>query len=105
MSTLTAPPRSVGVPGRALATHVALVAGRGVAFVVAPPWLAATGPADPTNESQLVAAFRAGVIGYWRSGDSTYPPDLRLERLDLTLKDGDPWVAATGGARLRAHSK
>ena len=78
LSTLTAPPRSVGVPGRALATLVALVAGLGVAFVLAPPWLAASEQAgDPTNQSQLVAAFRAGVVAYWRSGDSTYPPQLQ----------------------------
>jgi hypothetical protein len=78
LSTLTAPPRAVGVPGRALATLAALVAVLGVAFVLAPPWLAASDPAgDPTNQSQLVAAFRAGVVGYWRSGDSAYPPQLQ----------------------------
>lgn len=78
MSTSTAPPRHVGVPGRALAALVALVAGLGVAFVLAPPWLAASDRSvDPTDQPQLVAAFRAALVGYWRSGNRNYPPALQ----------------------------
>ena len=77
MPTLATPSRSVGVPGRALATLVALVAGLAAAFVVAPPRLAASGPAgDLADHGHLVAAFRTAVVGYWRSGDRNYPPAL-----------------------------
>jgi hypothetical protein len=66
------------VPGRALATLVALVAGLAAAFVVAPPRLAASGPAgDLADHGHLVAAFRTAVVGYWRSGDRNYPPALQ----------------------------
>jgi hypothetical protein len=78
----TAPPRPGGVPGRALATLVALVAVLAAAFVVAPPRLAAIDPAgggtgDLADENHLVAAFRTAVVGYWRSGDRNYPPALQ----------------------------
>jgi hypothetical protein len=76
--TLVAPPRAIGVPGRALATLVALVAGLAAAFVVAPPRLAATGPAgDLADHGELVAAVRTAVVGYWRSGDRNFPPALQ----------------------------
>jgi hypothetical protein len=75
---LAAPSRSIGVPGRALATLVALVAALAAAFVVAPPRLAASGPAgDLADHGHLVAAFRTAVVGYWRSGDRNYPPALQ----------------------------
>jgi hypothetical protein len=66
------------VPGRALAALVALVAGLVAAFVVAPPKLAATGSgSDLGDVGHLRAVLRTAVVGYWRSGDRAYPPDLR----------------------------
>src|SRR5204862_739586 len=48
------------------------------AFVVAPPRLAASGPAgELADRGQLVAALRTAVVGYWRSGDRNYPPALQ----------------------------
>jgi hypothetical protein len=70
--------RSAGVPGRALALLVLLVVGLATLFVVAPPRLAASGPAgDLADRGRLVAEFRAAVVGYWRSGDRNYPPALQ----------------------------
>jgi hypothetical protein len=78
VQTLVSPIRSAGVPGRALAALVTLVAGLVVAFVVAPPRLAATGSTgDLADEDHLIAAFRAAVVEYWRSGSRDYPPDLQ----------------------------
>jgi hypothetical protein len=78
LQTLPPSSRSAGVPGRALATLVALVAGLAGAFVVAPPRLAASGAAgDLADHGELVAAFRTAVVGYWRSGDRQYPPALQ----------------------------
>ena len=78
VSTHTAAPPHTGVPGRALAVLVALVAVLSVAFVVAPPRLAASKSAgDPADQGQLIAAFRTALVGYWRSGDRNYPPALR----------------------------
>ncbi len=78
MRALATPSRSADVPGRALGTLVALVAGLAAAFVMAPPRLAASGPAgDLADHGHLVAALRTAVLGYWRSGDRTYPPALR----------------------------
>lgn len=78
MRARTAPPRSTGVPGRALATLVALVAGLAAAFVVASPRLAGSGPAgDLADRGHLVAAFRTALVTYWRSGDRNYPPALQ----------------------------
>ncbi len=78
MHTLAAPSKSAGIPGRALAALIALVAGLAVAFVVAPPRLAAGGTAsDLADHGRLVAAFRTAVVGYWRSGDANYPPALQ----------------------------
>jgi hypothetical protein len=78
LHTLATSSRSAGVPGRALAVLVALVAGLAVAFVVAPPRLAASGSAsDLADRGQLGAAFRTAVVGYWRSGDRDYPPALQ----------------------------
>lgn len=77
MHTQVVPPRSAAVPGRALAMLVALLAGLAVAFVVAPPRLAASGTAgELADRGHLTAAFRTAVVGYWRSGDRSYPPDL-----------------------------
>ncbi len=74
----TAPPRLDGVPGRALATLVALAAVLAAAFVVAPPRLAASDPAgDLADQGHLGAAFREALFGYWRSGDRNYPPALQ----------------------------
>jgi hypothetical protein len=78
LRTLAAPSRSAGVPGRALATLVALAAVLAAAFVVAPPRLAASGPAgDLADRGHLVATFRTAVVGYWRSGERNYPPALQ----------------------------
>ncbi len=78
MRALATPSRSARVPGRALATLVALVASLAAAFVVAPPRLAASGPAgDLADRGQLGAAFRTAVVEYWRSGDRNYPPALQ----------------------------
>ncbi len=78
MRALATPSRSARVPGRALATLVALVAGLAAAFVVAPPRLAASGPAgDLADRGQLGAAFRTAVVEYWRSGDRNYPQALQ----------------------------
>jgi hypothetical protein len=78
VQTLATPSRSAGVPGRALATLLALVAGLAAAFVVAPPRLAATGPAaDLADPGHLGAAVRTAVVGYWRSGDRNHPPELQ----------------------------
>src|SRR5690242_5340747 len=78
VSTHTAAPPHTGVPGRALAVLVALVAVLSVAFVVAPPRLAGSRSAgDPADQGQLIAAFRTALVGYWRSGDRNYPPALR----------------------------
>jgi hypothetical protein len=65
-------------PGRAVATLVTLVAGLVAAFVVVPPRLAASGPAgDLADRGQPGVAFRTAVVGYWRSGERTYPPALQ----------------------------
>ena len=78
MHTLAAPSRSAGVPGRALAALVALVAGLVAAFVVVPPRLAAVDSAgDLADPGQLNAAFRTAVVDYWRSGKLNYPPALQ----------------------------
>ena len=78
LRTPAAPSRSAGVPSRGLGTLVALVSGLAAAFVVAPPRLAASGPAgDLADRGHLVAALRTAVLGYWRSGDRTYPPALQ----------------------------
>jgi hypothetical protein len=78
MHTLTSPSRSAGVPGRTLATLVGLVAGLAVAFVVAPPRLAATGAtSDLADRGRLGAAVRTSAVEYWRSGDRDYPPALQ----------------------------
>jgi hypothetical protein len=78
LHTLATPARSASVPGRALATLAALVAVLAAAFVVAPPRLAASGPAaDLADQGHLVAAFRTAVVGYWHSGDRNYPPALQ----------------------------
>lgn len=77
MPTRTAPSRPVGVPGRALAALVAVVAGLAVAFVVAPPRLAGDAAGDLADQDHLAAAFRTGVVEYWRSGERNYPPALQ----------------------------
>jgi len=78
LHTLETRSRSAGVPGRALATLAVLVTGLAAAFVVAPPRLAADGPSgDLADQGHLVAAVRAAVVGYWGSGDRTYPPALQ----------------------------
>jgi hypothetical protein len=57
---------------------VTLVAALAAAFVIAPPRLAASGAAgDLADRGQLAAALRTAVVGYWRSGDRTYPPALQ----------------------------
>ena len=78
MHALAIRSRSAGVPGRALAMLVVLVVGLAAVFVVAPPRLAATGPTrDLADQERLVAEFRAGVVGYWFSGDRNLSPDLQ----------------------------
>ena len=78
MRTGTALPQSARVPSRELATLVALVAGLAVAFVVAPPRLAANAQtADLADQGHLAAAFRTALVGYWRSGDRNYLPALQ----------------------------
>jgi hypothetical protein len=78
LHTVATPSRTARVAGRLLAALVALVAGLAAAFVIAPPTLAATGPADDlADQDRLTAAFRTAVVGYWRSGDRDYPPDLQ----------------------------
>src|SRR5690349_13524931 len=78
MHTLKTPSRSAGVPGRALATLAALVAGLTVAFVVVPPRLAASGPAaDLADHGRFLATVRAAVVEYWQSGARNYPPALQ----------------------------
>jgi hypothetical protein len=78
LQTLANPSRTSGIPDRLLAMLVALVVVLATVFVVAPPRLAATGPAtDLADERHLVAAFRTAIVGYWRSGDGDYPPDLQ----------------------------
>jgi len=74
----TALPQSARVPSRELATLVALVAGLAVAFVVAPPRLAASAQtADLADQGHLAAAFRTALVAYWRSGDRNYLPALQ----------------------------
>jgi hypothetical protein len=54
------------------------VAGLVVAFVVAPPRLAAGDAAgDLADQDHLAAALRTGVVEYWRSSDRNYPPALQ----------------------------
>jgi len=78
LRTGTALPQSARVPSRELATLVALVAGLAVAFVVAPPRLAASAQtADLADQGHLAAAFRTALVGYWRSGDRNYLPALQ----------------------------
>lgn len=78
MRALATPQRSADLPGRALATLVALVAGLIAAFVAVPPRLAAAGQdGDLADHDHLVAAFRAAVVEYWRSGGRAYPPELQ----------------------------
>ena len=78
MQSLAVPSRRAGVPSRALATLLALVAALAAAFVVAPPRLVATGSdGDLADHRHLVAAVRAAVVGYWRSGDVSYPPAVQ----------------------------
>lgn len=73
MSSPSLPSRTV--PGRTLAALVASVAVLAVAFVVAPPRLAAGG--DLADHAHLGAAFRASLVEYWRTGDRDYPPALQ----------------------------
>lgn len=57
---------------RVLALLAALAAALAAAFVVAPRALT-SGFADIGD---LVTALRAAFVGYWKSGDSGFPPDL-----------------------------
>jgi hypothetical protein len=77
LSSPAAPSRSAGVPGRVLATLVALVAALVTAFVVAPATLAAGGSGDGfVDERHLTQALREAFVGYWRSGARNFSPDL-----------------------------
>ena len=78
MHTLAIRSRSAGVPGRALALLGLLVVGLAAVFVVAPPWLAARGPTrELADRDRFVEEVRAAVVGYWRSGDRNFTPDLQ----------------------------
>ena len=78
MHALAIRPRSAGVPGRALALLGLLVVGLAAVFVVAPPWLAARGPTrELADRDRFVEAVRAAVVGYWRSGDRNFTPELQ----------------------------
>ena len=78
MHTPATSSRSTGARARSLAALAALTVGLSVAFVVAPPRLAATGSAgDLADHGHLIAAFRAAVVEYWRSGDQSSPPALQ----------------------------
>ena len=77
MSSPAAPSRSAGVPGRALATLVALAAALVAAFVVAPATLAAGRSGDGfVDERHLTQTLREAFVEYWRSGDRDFPSDL-----------------------------
>lgn len=70
-------PRSAGVPGRAVATLVALAVALGAAFVVAPRTLASSRAGGGfADERDLAEAFRAAFVEYWRSGDREFSPGL-----------------------------
>jgi hypothetical protein len=78
LSSPAAPSRSAGVPGRVLATLVALAAALVVAFVVAPATLAAGRSGDSfVDERHLTQALREAFVEYWRSGDRDFSPDLQ----------------------------
>ncbi|WP_199742987.1 hypothetical protein [Nocardia stercoris] len=78
MSSSPAPSLSTGIADRVLATLVALAAALGVAFVIAPRILAASGPGDTFgDESDLREAFRTAFVEYWRSGESGFSPSLQ----------------------------
>ena len=78
MRTGTALPQTAAVPRREFSTLVALVAVLAVAFVVAPPKLAASArTGDLADQGHLAAAFRTALVGYWRSGDRNFPPALQ----------------------------
>jgi hypothetical protein len=80
MSTYAALPRPTGIPGRALATLLALTAALGAAFVLAPPPLAAISPDGGYADEQAVHdAVGSAFVGYWQAGDGTLTPDF--ERL------------------------
>jgi hypothetical protein len=77
LSSPVAPSRSAGVPGRVLATLVALAAALVAAFVVAPASLAAGRSGDGfVDERHLTQALREAFVEYWRSGDRDFSPDL-----------------------------
>lgn len=77
MNSPTSPPRSAGVPGRALAALIALAAALVAAFIAAPSALAASGfDGSLGDEQQLTHAFRSAFIDYWRSGGPGLTPDL-----------------------------
>jgi hypothetical protein len=74
--TTTAPSRSP------VAVLAAVAAALAAAFVVAPPVLAGVGSdvdlgTDLGDERRLSDAFRVAFVGYWRSGEREFPPDLR----------------------------
>ena len=77
MPSPSVPSRSATVSGRALATLVAVAAVLIAAFVVAPPWLAASSSGGFADRRQLTEAVRKAFVEYWRSGSRDYSPDLR----------------------------
>ncbi|WP_433561129.1 hypothetical protein ACQP1O_26325 [Nocardia sp. CA-151230] len=46
------------------------------AVVLAPAWLADSGPGDFADQHMLRRALRDGFVAYWNSGDRAHPPAL-----------------------------
>ncbi|MEU6586201.1 hypothetical protein [Nocardia sp. NPDC046763] len=64
------------IPGRALAVLTALALVLTTALVLAPAWLADSGPSDFADQHKLRRALRDGFVAYWNSGNRTHPPAL-----------------------------
>jgi hypothetical protein len=70
--------RSAGVPGRALAILTALAVALVLAFVFAPPMLAANASESGLSDRrELVRTANGAFIEYWRSGDRAFTPGMQ----------------------------
>jgi len=72
-------PRTRASGGVFLAVLGVLAVGLGAAFVLAPGALASAAGGGYADQGAVVAALSAAFVGYWSSGDRSYPP--ALERL------------------------
>jgi hypothetical protein len=71
-------PNAPGTPGRTLALLAAAAVALIAAFVLAPAPLAAIGgPHGLSSQPALRDAFSKAFLGYWKSGDRTFPAGMQ----------------------------